>query len=78
MFDAHNRETSLLVTCQPKSDRKLSGERMLSEGEFTFVSVSVNRWGRNERLNLSNVLGGEAVLYEERVLWGNKVLLLQL
>jgi len=78
MLDAYNRETSLLVTCQPKPDSKLSGERMFSERELTFVSVSVNRWGRNERLNLSNVLRGEAVLYEERVLWENEVSLLLL
>ncbi len=68
MFDTHNGETSLLVTCQPESDRELSGERMLSERELTLVPVSVNRWGRYERLDFRNVLGGEAVLHEERVL----------
>ncbi len=68
MLDTNNGETSLLVTCQPESDGKLPGERMLSERELTLVPISVNRWGRYERLDLRNVLGGEAVLHEERVL----------
>ena len=68
MFNSDDGETAFPVAGQPESDCHFSGERMLAERKLALVAVAVDDRRFDERIDLSQVVGFEAVLDQERIL----------